>query len=146
MDISWFYLDKQTATIDAIKDFESMIFILKNTQLSTSRLVNYINLKSPTKFHLWNYKDFVNINMYKPNNILKIKSYYNAIEYMRWFLPAWNCLTSEEQFILKEFFIYNNSKTMAVENISENLFLERAQVYRRKDKALLHLSTLLYGK
>jgi UDP-galactopyranose mutase len=31
-------------------------------------------------------------------------------------------------------------------NIGEKLFLERAQVYRRKDKALNHLALLLYGK
>lgn len=145
MEISWLYLDKQAATIDAIKDFENMNLILKNTQLSTKRLVDYINLKSPSNLYFWNCKYFIN-NIFNPSDSLKNKSYYNAVEYMKWFLPAWNCLSAEEQFILKEFFVYNTSKTIAVENISENLFIERAQVYRRKDKALLHLSALLYGK
>lgn len=65
---------------------------------------------------------------------------------MEWFHPAWEALSEEEQFILKEFFVGENSKTEVVCNIGERLFLERAQVYRKKDKALAHLSLLLYGK
>ncbi|WP_242965212.1 hypothetical protein [Petroclostridium xylanilyticum] len=55
-------------------------------------------------------------------------------------------MSEEEQFILTEFFVNDVSKTEAVANIGEKLFLERAQVYRRKDKALNHLALLLYGK
>jgi hypothetical protein len=38
-------------------------------------------------------------------------------------------------------FCYDVSKTEAVANIGEKLFLERAQVYRRKDKALKQSGT-----
>lgn len=78
-------------------------------------------------------------------DVLK-ERYRRALEYMEWFQPAWDALSEEEQLVLTEFFVNDVSKTEAIANIGDKLFLERAQVYRRKDKALNHLALLLYGK
>jgi len=78
-------------------------------------------------------------------DVLK-ERYRQALEYMDWFQPAWDALSEDEQLILTEFFINNINKTDAISNIGDKLFLERAQVYRRKEKALNHLALLLYGK
>ena len=48
---------------------------------------------------------------------------------MEWFKPAWEALSEEEQFILTEFFVNDVSKTEAVANIGEKLFLERGTAF-----------------
>ena len=66
---------------------------------------------------------------------------------MEWFKPAWDALTAEEQFILSEFFLRDDiNKTEAILNIGDHVHLERAQMYRKKDKAVRRLTFLLYGK
>ena len=76
-----------------------------------------------------------------------IKDRYRcATEYMSWFMPAWDTLNDTERFILSE--LYQNGNTTRsnlISNLSRELYLERAQIYRRKDKALEHLTLLLYG-
>ena len=131
MKISWIYLDKQAATIEALKDFNDMNNLLKNNN-------NILFKQNPNNDVPFNEYNMISDNTYEYLN--------NALEYVKWFLPAWKSLSEEEQYILQEFFINDNSKTIAVENIGEKLYLERAQVYRRKDKALNRLSLLLYGK
>ena len=61
-------------------------------------------------------------------------------------LEEWNALSEDEQFILREFFTTEGTKTDAVGRIGDRLFLEKTQIYFKKDKALLHLALLLYGK
>ena len=64
---------------------------------------------------------------------------------MNWFKPAWDTLCEEEQIIFSEFYLVTGKKIDAVENLSDILFCGRSDVYRRKDKAVEHLSILLYG-
>lgn len=64
---------------------------------------------------------------------------------MNWFKPAWDTLCEEEQIILSEFYLVAGSKTDAVGNVSEKLFCGRSDVYRKKEKAVEHLSILLFG-
>jgi len=72
--------------------------------------------------------------------------YHCAAEFMNWFLPAWSGLDDAERFILSEFYQNSNiSRDILISNISCELFLERAQIYRYKDKALEHLALMLYG-
>jgi len=79
-------------------------------------------------------------------DVLK-ERYRRALEYMEWFKPAWDALNEDERFILSEFFLRDDiNKTEAILNIGDRLHLERAQVYRKKDNAVDHLTLLLYGK
>lgn len=64
---------------------------------------------------------------------------------MSWFAPAWLQLSGEERLLLETFYMGGENKTVAVENISEQFHIERAQIYRRKDKALSRLNIFLYG-
>ena len=150
--IAWTYLDKKGAAIEALKDYSAMEFIINNTEDAENELRERMtSVRSSALTGL----------PHNPNpkagearlaaqideiDVLK-ERYRSAAEYMAWFRPAWDELTEDEQFILNEFFLQEEgSKTDAVLNIGERLYLERAQVYRRKDKALNHLTVLLYGK
>lgn len=70
--------------------------------------------------------------------------YKQAKEFMDWFTPAWSELTGEERFILEEFYMSEGSKAGAIGRVSEKLHVERAQVYRKKDKAIHRLTIFLY--
>ncbi|WP_418790930.1 hypothetical protein [Phosphitispora sp. TUW77] len=151
MNIVWQYLDKKLAAINALKDYSNMEYIIEHTDTDIAAI--HEKIESP--------KSSILTGMPKANNpkateerlascideinVLK-ERYRQALEYMEWFKPAWGALTEDEQFILTEFFVEDVRKTEAINNIGEKLFLERAQVYRRKDKALNHLALLLYGK
>ena len=150
--IAWTYLDKKTASVEALKDYAAMEFIIANhTEVEAELRENMTGIRSGTPTGLPR----------NPNpkagearlaaqldeiDVLK-ERYRQALEYMEWFRPAWHDLSEEEQFVLEEFFLREDiSKTDAILNIGERLCIERTHVYRRKDKALNHLVLLLYGK
>ena len=152
MTIAWIYLDKKTAAIDALKDYASMEYIIQNhpdevenvrdrmTALPSSVPTGIPRQKDPHAVEARLAASLDEIDVLK-------ERYRRALEYMEWFHPAWDALTEDEQFILTEFYLHDDiSKTEAILNIGERLYLERAQVDRKKDKALEHLPLLLYGK
>lgn len=53
-------------------------------------------------------------------------------------------LTDDERLVLDRFYI--NPHKGSVERLCDELSLERAGVYKRKDKALRHFTVVLYGK
>jgi hypothetical protein len=153
MTIAWSYLDKKSAAIEALKDFASMEFIIQNhadveedirermTGLGSS-LPDGMP-RAPSNPHAGESRMAAALDEI---DVLK-ERYRRALEYMVWFRPAWQELSEDEQFVLTEFFLREEgSKTDAVLNIGERLCLERAQVYRRKDKAAARLALLLFGK
>jgi len=151
MTIAWIYLDKKTAAVDALKDYASMEFIIRNhhdnveevrskmTALPSSAPTGMPMDKNPKAGEARLAASLDEIDVLK-------ERYRRALEYMEWFCPAWDALSDEERFILTEFFTTEGSKTEAVGRISERLYLEKSQIYYKKDKALLHFSLLLYGK
>jgi hypothetical protein len=79
-------------------------------------------------------------------DVLK-ERYRQALEYMDWFQPAWDALTEDEQYVLKEFYLDDEQKQIdAVYNICDNFNIERSSAYNKKNRALQHLALLLYGK
>lgn len=151
MSIVWLYLDKKAATINALKDYDSMAYIIEHTDEAIDCIRD--KMESPKSAVIaetpsaHNPKAGENNLIYCIDEVDVLKErYHQAQEYMEWFSPAWEALTEEEQFILREFFVSDSSRTEAACNVGERLSLERAQVYRKKDKALAHLSLLLYGK
>ena len=152
MKIAWIYLDKKTAAIDALKDYASMEYIVNNcpddlaevrermTAIPSANLTGLPKQRNPQSGEARLAASLDEIDVLK-------ERYRRALEYMEWFRPAWDVLTEEEQLILSEFFLREDiSKTEAILNLGEQFHLERAQVYRRKDKALDRLALLLYGK
>ena len=149
--IAWKYLNKKTATADALRDFDSMEFILNNSaddEMETRERMTALPSLSDGQpsAHDPRASESRLVSQLDEIDIIK-ERYRQALEYMAWFKPAWAELTEEEQYILTEFFLHAEmSKTDAVLNIGDKLCLERAQVYRRKDKAVARLALLLYGK
>ena len=151
MNIAWVYLDKKAAALKAVKDYRSMDHIIQNylaaieeartrMQSARSSVISHAPRSTGSAANeerLAEAIDAINV----------IEERYNcAVEYMRWFLPAWNMLNEVERIILSEFYQEDTiSRNVTISNLSCELFLERAQIYRYKDKALERLALLLYG-
>ena len=69
-----------------------------------------------------------------------------AEEFMAWFQPAWDVLGEDEKTVLTMFYLSENGKTDAIEEISERFCVERSSAYKKKERALAHLALLLYGR
>ena len=148
--IAWKYLDKQAATVSALKDFENMTCIIsltpdkiKNAEddMATPRGNSIYDM--PYARNLHSHEDMT-LNSISKIDVLK-ERYKQSVEFMDWFKPVWYILSEEEQIILSEFYFVTGKKIDAVENLSEILFCGRSDIYRGKDKAVEHLSVLLYG-
>ena len=111
MSIIWKYLDKRSATIAAIKDYDSMAFIIKSTEEKIERANDKLTSAGP-KFspipsvHDPKATEKKILNVVDEINILQ-ERYNEAQEYMAWFRPAWAQLVEEEQYILKTFYAEN---------------------------------------
>lgn len=152
MKIAWIYLDKKTAAIDALKDYSSMEYIIQNhpdevedvrdrmMALPSGASDGMPRQRDPhaTEARLASSLDEI--------DVLK-ERYRRALEYMEWFGPAWDALSDDEQFVLSEFYLHDDCKQIdAIGNICDRFHIERSSVYKKKNRALEHLSTLLYGK
>jgi len=78
-------------------------------------------------------------------DVLK-ERYRQAVEYMEWFSPAWEELSRDEQYVLETFYLQDDSRTGAVYDICDHFHIERSSAYNKKNRALEHLTTLLFGK
>ena len=152
MNIIWQYLDKRGAAIKAVKDYSSMQYILEHTEeeiagakerqvgLSASKLDGMPKSHNPTA------AENRVVNAIEEINVLK-ERYRQAVEYMGWFEPAWEELSCDERFLLEEFYQNDYSdQSNAVLNICDRFGIERSSAYNRKNRALEHLTILLYGK
>lgn len=152
MTIAWIYLDKKTAAIDALKDYSSMEYIIQNhpnevedvrdrmTSLPSSIPTGVLGQKNPHAAEARLASSLDEIDVLK-------ERYRRALEYMEWFYPAWDALTEDERFVLWEFYLHDDSKQIdAIGNICDRFHIERSSVYKKKNRALEHLTTLLYGK
>ena len=148
--IAWRYLDKQTATVNAMKDFENMTCIINLTPDEVKAIEEDMvsprgsNIDDMPRVHNLHGPEDMLVTSISKMDVLN-QRYKQAVEFMNWFKPAWDTLCEEEQIILSEFYLVAGGKTEAVDNLSERLFVDRSNVYRRKDKAVEHLSIMLYG-
>ncbi len=152
MSIMWKYLDKRSATIAAIKDYESMQFIINSTDDEIKRVHEKMTSVGSPK---WD-------GMPRPHNpqageerILKAideidilkERYRQAVEYMDWFKPAWEQLSDDDRYCLETFYGDGNTYgSSAAYYIAEYLHVEQATAYKRKNRALDRLTVLLFGK
>ncbi len=73
--------------------------------------------------------------------------YKQALDFMEWFQPAWNALTEDEREVISLFFLTEQTnKTDAVYSVCDRFFIERSAAYKKKERAIYHLTVLLYGK
>ena len=145
MSIMWKYLDKRSATIAAIKDYESMQFIIDNTDAEIKRAHEKMtSLGSPK----WDGMPRTHNPQASEERILKAideidilkERYRQAVEYMDWFKPAWEQLPDDDRYCLETF--YGDGNTYG----SSDLHIEQPTAYKRKNRALDRLTVLLFGK
>jgi hypothetical protein len=149
MSIMWKYLDKKNATIRALEDYSSMQFIIDNTDVrirqEQSRMAGLASPNMDGMPHTHNPQageDRI-LNGIEEIDILK-ERYRQAVEYMGWFVPAWKQLSEEERYVLETF--YDDNVEGAVYEICDHFSIERSSAYNKKNKALSHLTVLLFGK
>lgn len=150
MHISWNFLDKRKGAIKAIEAYDSMDFIMKHTddEIASVRM-KMEGLGSPSLDgmpHAHNPRAGEERLLKGIEEIDTIKERYRqAVEYMNWFKPAWNQLSQDEQFILEAFYMGEEEGSAAL-TVSTELNIERSSAYNKKNRALDHLTMLLYGK
>ena len=151
MMIAWTYLDKQTATIAALRDYNSMKFICDNTSdekkeirermtaLRSSNLNGMPSARDPKAGEGKLAEQLDTIDVLE-------KRYDCAEEYMAWFKAAWDALSDTEQLILREFYMGESQKSGATYRLMDRLGYSERQIERLKNKAITQLAVLLYGK
>lgn len=152
MNIVWQYLDKKAAAINALKDYSSMQYIIDNTDEEIKNIhEDMTGIRTPSfdgmpKSHNPKAGEEHILSAIDEIDVLK-ERYRQAMEYMDWFKPAWEALSEDERYILTEFYITSEEqKIAAVYNICDRFSIERSSAYNKKNRALQHLSLLLYGK
>ena len=152
MSVMWKYLDKRSATIAAIKDRASMKFIVAHTdeEITAERermsSIGSPNMDGMPHAHNPHAGEERIINGIEEIDILK-ERYRQAVEYMEWFKPAWEQLSEEERYCLEAFYGDGNAYgSSAAASIAEYFSIEQSSAYKRKNRALDHLTVLLFGK
>lgn len=152
MNITWKYLDKRAGAVEALKDFGNMKFIIDHTEDEIKNAYDKMSGISSPQFdglpHSYNphaAEDRM-IKGIEEIDVLK-ERYRQAVEYMAWFLPAWEELSGDERYVLETFYgEYNEYGSNAADEVADYFQIERASAYRRKNRVLEKLTVLLFGK
>ena len=152
MSIIWKYLDKRAGAVEAIKDFGSMRFIIDHTDDEMKAAYEKMSGISSPQFdgmpHSYNPHAAEEriVKGIEEVDVLR-ERYRQALEYMAWFLPAWEELSEEERYVLEVFYNEGNEYgANAILDICDRFGIERSSAYNRKNRALSHLVVLLFGK
>ena len=150
MSIIWKYLDKRSGTVQAIKDYQSMQFIIAHTDQEIKEARERMETVSSPAYdgmpHTRNPKANEERILKGISDIDILKERYRqAQEYMDWFEPAWQELTDDERYVLETFYD-EGDQTGSIYDICEHFNIERSSAYNRKNRAVAHLSVLLFGK
>lgn len=152
MSIIWKYLDKRSAAIDALKDFSNMKFIIDHTDDEIKNAYAKMNGVSSSQFdgmprsHNPRAAEERIIKGIEEIDVLK-ERYRQAVEYMAWFVPAWEELSEDERYVLETFYGESNEYgSNAADDVADYFQIERASAYRRKNRVLEKLTVLLFGK
>lgn len=149
--IAMTYIDKRAATIEAMKDYENMKHILASTSQEVKDeyediiSVSGVSIDGMPKAHNPKAGENKIVSGLDKINVMR-ERYSQAVEYMKWFKPAWKLLTDDEQFILKEFYMNGNQRSGASARIEIRLAYSARQVDRLRHKALEKLIRSLYGR
>ena len=151
MSIMWKYLDKKGAVIRALKDYNSMKFIIDNTDDEIKGLQDRMctvaspSLSGMPKVHNPQAGEDRIIKVLDEIDVLK-ERYRQAMEYMDWFQPAWDSLSEDERYVLETFYTDEDAGTGAVYVICDQYHIERSSAYNKKNRALDKLVVQLYGR
>ena len=152
MNVIWMYLNKKDAAVNALKDYGKMKHIIDHTDEEIQRVYSRIaGVGSPAieKMPSANNPQAGEDRMIKGIEEIDVlrERLRQAKEYMAWFQPAWDALSDDDQFVLDAFFSGGNEYGAgAADTVAEHFCIERASAYRKKNRALENLTTLLYGR
>ena len=152
MNVIWMYLNKKDAAVNALKDYGKMKHIIDHTEEEIQRVYSRIaGVGSPAiaKMPSANNPQAGEDRMIKGIEEIDVlrERLRQAKEYMAWFQPAWDALSDDDQFVLDAFFSGGNEYGGgAADAVAEHFCIERASAYRKKNRALDNLTTLLYGR
>ena len=149
MHISWSFLDKRKAAISAVEAYTSMDYIVKNSAEEIERAeTKMAGVGSPNMDgmpHAHNPQAAEDRIIKGIEEIDTIKERYRqAVEYMNWFKPAWAQLSEDEQYVLEVFYMDECDSPVVL--VEDYFGIERSSAYNKKNRALDHLTMLLYGK
>ena len=140
MNIVWQYLDKRAAAINALKDYSSMKYIIEHTDEDIATLNEEMSspaspvINGMPSTHDPKAGEKRLIACINEIDVLK-ERYRQALEYMDWFQPAWDALTEDEQYVLKEFYLDDEQKQIdAVYNICDHFNIERSSYNKRIER------------
>ena len=152
MSIIWKYLDKRSAVVDALKDYSSMKFIIEHTddeiKAAYEKMGGVSSPQSDGMPHTRNPRAVEDrmIKGIEKIDVLK-ERYRQAVEYMAWFLPAWEELSEDERYVLEAFYGDGNEYgSSIIYKIADHFHIEQSSAYNKKNRALHHLTILLFGK
>ncbi len=149
MHISWSFLDKKKAAIEAVEAYSSMQYIIQHTDeeiLEKKSKMGGVGSPNPDGMpHAQNPKAGEErlVQGIEEIDILK-ERYRQAVEYMAWFKPAWNQLSEDDQFVLETFF--GPDTFDAAGAVARHFDIERSSAYSKRKRAVDRLTQLLYGK
>jgi len=150
--IAWTYLDKKAAAVEALKDYAAMSYIIQNHKDAVSEVresMTFVRSSVPTETPRVPNPQAGEMRLATAIDEIDIlkERYRQALEYMEWFSPAWDALADDERFVLTEFYWeYEKKQIDTIGNICDRFHIERSSAYKKKNRALEKLSTLLYGK
>lgn len=152
MSVIWQYLDKRSAAINALRDFENMSFIISHTDEEIRNVREQMEgVGSPVmddmpKTHNPQSTEIRILSGIEEIDVLR-ERYRQAAEYMEWFKPAWEQLSEDERYVLGTFYSEGNGYgSSAAFSIAEHFHIDRNAAYKRKNRALDRLTVLLFGK
>lgn len=152
MSVIWQYLDKRSAAINALRDFENMSFIIPHTDEEIKNIREQMEgVGSPImddmpKAHNPQAGEARILSGIEEIDVLR-ERYRQATEYMEWFKPAWEQISEDERYVLGTFYSESNGYgSNAAYIIAERFSIDRNTAYKKKNRALDRLTVLLFGK
>ncbi len=150
-NIGWAFLDKRQATEDAIRAYDQMQFVIDHTdediRRARERMVEISSPKltgGPGGPHDPHATEGKIVDAINEIDTLK-ERYRQAVEYMKWFMPAWEYLSEEERYVLDAFCHDNEYGDGVADSVAEAFNISRSSAYSRKKRAIRKLMYLLYG-
>ena len=122
------YINKSSAAIAAMKDYENMKLIIENTSKEVKDAYDDMfslcsaKIDGMPKMHNPKAGEIKVVGSLDKINVMQ-ERYHQAVEYMAWFEPVWCALSDEERIILREFYMQNSQRSGATTRLSHNRIL-----------------------
>ena len=152
MNIIWQYLDKRGAAINALKDYNSMAYIIEHTDEEIANIHDDMTSIGSQAFSYMTYGSFnpqsgeIRLTAAIDEIDVLRERYRQAKEYMEWFQPAWDTLSEDERYVLEQFYWEDDERFDALSEICDKYSIERTSAYKKKKRAVAKLALLLFGK